>query len=108
MPGPCGTLTWKMGDVRSRAQVHSFARIFDQGMTASQPSLLLDETALAKVAEIAARRTLNQIDGELEQANFPCVVYTLYDRAKWFVLIFDLSPRAIDHGVDRIAERLFV
>src|SRR5262245_9093502 len=38
MHGLCGMLISKMGDVPSSPQAHSFARIFDQGMTASQPS----------------------------------------------------------------------
>ena len=61
-----------------------------------------------KLAEITARGALHQVDGELEQANFPRVVHALYDRAKRFVFVFDLSPGAIDHRVDRIAQRLFV
>ncbi len=38
---------------------------------------LPNQSALAKVAEIAAGRALHQIDGELEQADFPGVVHTL-------------------------------
>ena len=34
---PYGTLIWKMGDARSPAQAHSSGRIFNQGMTASEP-----------------------------------------------------------------------
>lgn len=60
----------------------------------------LNQTAFAKVAEITAGRTLYQIDGEFEQANFPCVVYALDDRAERFVFVFDLPPGAIDHRVD--------
>ena len=60
----------------------------------------LYQTAFAKVAEIAAGGTLHKIDGELEQANFPRVVYALYDRAQRFVFIFNLPPGAIDHCVD--------
>ena len=59
-----------------------------------------DQTALAKIAEITARGTLYQVDRELEQTNFPRVVYALYDRAERFVFVFDLPPGAIDHRVD--------
>ena len=57
----------------------------------------LNQTALAKIAEITAGGALHQVDGELEQTNFPRVVYSLYDRAERFVFIFDLPPGAIDH-----------
>ena len=60
----------------------------------------LDQTAFAKIAEITARGALYQVDGELEQTNFPRVVYALYDRAERFVFVFDLPPGAIDHRVD--------
>jgi len=60
----------------------------------------LDETAFSEVAEIAPRGALHQIYGELQQANFPCVVHALDDRAERFVFIFDLSLGAIDHCVD--------
>ena len=60
----------------------------------------LYQTALAKVAEIAAGRALHKVYGELEQTNFPRVVYALNNRAKRFVFIFNLPPGAIDHRVD--------
>jgi len=60
----------------------------------------LYQTALAKIAEITAGGTLHKVYGELEQANFPRVVYTLDDRAERFVFVFDLPPGAIDHRVD--------
>jgi len=63
-------------------------------------SELSDQTALAKVAEITAGGTLYKVDGELEQTNFPRVVYALDDRAERFVFVFDLPPGAIDHRVD--------
>ena len=59
-----------------------------------------EQTAFSEIAEITARGTLHQVDGELEQTNFPRVVYSLDDRAKRFVFIFDLPPGAIDHCVD--------
>jgi hypothetical protein len=60
----------------------------------------LYQTALAKVPEIIAGGALHQVDGKLEQANFPRVVYALDNRAERFVFIFDLPPGAIDYGVD--------
>ena len=59
-----------------------------------------NQTAFSEIAEITARGTLYQVDRELEQANFPRVVYALDDRAEWFVFVFDLAPGAIDHRVD--------
>ena len=59
-----------------------------------------DQTAFSEIAEITARGTLHQVDGELEQANFPSVVYSLYDCAERFVFVFDLPPGAIDYRVD--------
>jgi hypothetical protein len=43
-------LIWKMAVVRSPAQAHSFGRIYDQGMTASQPSGVGSTAAQAVVA----------------------------------------------------------
>ena len=60
----------------------------------------LDEPAFSEIAEITARGTLNKVDGELEQTNFPRVVYALDDCAEGFVFIFDLPPGAIDHRVN--------
>src|SRR4051812_11922704 len=60
----------------------------------------LYQSAFAKVAEIAAGGALHKVDGELEQANFPRVVYSLNNRAKRFVFIFNLSPGAIDHCIN--------
>ena len=68
----------------------------------------LDQTAFSEITEITAGRTLYQVDGEFEQANFPCVVYALDDRAERFVFVFDLSSGAINHRVNRVAEGLFV
>ena len=59
-----------------------------------------DQTAFSEIAQITARGTLYQVDGELEQANFPRVVYALDDGAERFVFVFDLPPGAIDHRVD--------
>ena len=82
-------------------RAHSFGRACDQGMTAAQTvAPCSDQTAFSEIAEITARGTLYQVDGELEQTNFPRVVYALYDRAERFVFVFNLLPGAIDHRVD--------
>ena len=60
----------------------------------------LQQAALAKIAEITARRTFDQIDRELEQAHFPGVIHALNDRAERFVCALDAAPGAIDHCVD--------
>jgi hypothetical protein len=59
-----------------------------------------DQTAFSEVAEIPARGALYKVDGELEQTNFPRIVYALYDRAERFVFVFNLPPGAIDNRVD--------
>jgi hypothetical protein len=59
-----------------------------------------DQTAFSEIAEITARGTLHEVDGELEQTNFPGVVYAMYDRAERFVFVSDLPPGAIDHRFD--------
>src|SRR5438552_18768096 len=111
MRGHCGTLIWSSGAARSLTRVHLSGRVFEQGMTASQPSNVgwtaaqavvpcLQQSARSKVAEITARGALHQVDGELEQTNFPRVVHALDNRAERFILIFDLPPGAIDHRVD--------
>ena len=60
----------------------------------------LDQTAFSEITEITAGRPLDQVYGELEQANFPRVVHALYDRAEWFVFVLDLPPGAINYRVD--------
>src|SRR5262245_23721208 len=109
MPGLCGMLISRKAAARSPTQARSFGRIFDRRLSASQPSWVngyrsvlpdLQQTAFSEVAKIATRRTLHQIDGELQKANFPSVVYALNDRAERFVLVFDVSPCAVNHRVD--------
>ena len=58
------------------------------------------QTALAKIAEITTGGALHQVYGELEQTNFPRVVYAVDNRAQRFVFVFHLPPGAIDHRVD--------
>jgi hypothetical protein len=55
---------------------------------------LSDQTAFSEIAEITARGTLYKVDGELEQANFPRVVYALNDRAERFVFVFNLGYKS--------------
>ena len=66
----------------------------------TQTPYKLDQTAFSEVAEIVTGRTLHQIDGELQEANFPRVVYAFDDRAERFVFVFDLSPCPINHRVN--------
>src|ERR1051325_1094553 len=65
-----------------------------------------NQAALAEVAEIAASRALDQVDRELEEANFPRLVHPLDDGAERFVGIFDATFGAIDHRIDGIARSL--
>ena len=77
-------------------------------ITVTRERSVLNQTAFAEIAEITARGALHKVDGKLEQANFPRVVYSLDNRAERFVFVFDLPPGAIDYRVDGVAERLFV
>ena len=56
-----------------------------------------DQTALAKIAEIATGGTFDQIDGEFQQAHFPGVIDTVDHRAERFIRVLDAMSRAIDH-----------
>jgi len=68
--------------------------------TAHERAAGSDQSTFAEVAKIAARGTFDQVDGELEQANFPGVIYAVNDRAERFVFAFDFAPGAIDHCVN--------
>jgi hypothetical protein len=72
-------------------------------MSCIRPS---DQTALAKFAEIAARRMFDQIDRKFQQAHFPGVIDTLDDCAERFICALDPAFSTIDYCFDRIAERL--
>src|ERR1700757_4588619 len=74
--------------------------------TARSRCISLDQAAFAEIAEITAARALHHVDGELEQANFPCVVHTLNHSAERFVCSLNPAFCAIDHCVDRITKRL--
>src|SRR4026208_470676 len=107
MRGLCGMLISKMADPRSPMPAHSFARIKEcrlptrHDLTATQAvAPCSDQTALSKVAEIIAGGALHEIYGELQQTNFPRVVYALDNGAERFVFVFDLPPGAINHSVD--------
>jgi hypothetical protein len=108
MRGPCGTLILKPAAARLRTLARLFATVFDQGVTASKPSmcnrrlpkpsfLVLDQSALSEITEIVAGRTFDQVNSELEQADFPGVIHAVNDRAERFVFALDLAPGSIDH-----------
>src|SRR5258705_13928654 len=111
--GRCGRCGSDFGDLAThdscmafmeRASGRGASRARQCGRIHSDASLtrrrLSDQTTFSEIAEITARGALYQVDGELEQTNFPRVVYALYDRAERFVFVFDLPPGAIDHRVD--------
>jgi hypothetical protein len=57
----------------------------------------LQQTPLPKIPQIAAGGTFDQIDGEFQQAHFPCVIDTLDHRAERFIRVLDAMSGAIDH-----------
>jgi hypothetical protein len=59
-----------------------------------------NQTALSEIAEIAAGRSLHEIDRELEQADLPGVVHAVNDRAERLIFAFDILSGAIDYRVD--------
>jgi hypothetical protein len=69
------------------------------------PANLLQQSSLSEIPEISTARALDKVDGELEQANFPRVIDSLNHCAKRLVFVFDEAPGAIDHRIDRIAQR---
>jgi len=50
----------------------------------------LDQTALAEAAETSAGRLLDQIDREVQQADFLRIIDALDDRAEWLAGFFHL------------------
>jgi hypothetical protein len=60
----------------------------------------LQQAALAKVAEISTSGAFDHVDGEFEQANFPCVVHALNHSAEWFVCAFHTAPGPVDDSVN--------
>src|SRR5260370_31470026 len=67
----------------------------------------LNQAAFAEVADVSAAGALDHVDGELEQADFPGIVYALDDGAERFVPVLNMRLRARDDGFDRIAKHLF-
>ena len=63
----------------------------------TRTTLDLDQTALAKIAQIAARRAFDEVDGEFQQAHFPRVVDPLDDGAERFIRALDAMFSASDH-----------
>src|SRR6266550_4089372 len=67
----------------------------------------LNQSALSEVADVSAAGALDHVDGELEQADFPGIVYALDDGAERFVPVLNMRLGACDHGFDRIPKHLF-
>ncbi len=66
----------------------------------------LNQSALSEVADVCAAGALDHVDGELEQADFPGIVYALDDGAERFVPVLNMRLCARDDGFDRIAKHL--
>src|SRR6266498_4102919 len=104
MHGLCGTLILSLAAARSLALAYLSERIFEAA--ANVRPTRLQQAALAKIAKITARRTFDEIDGELEKAHFPGIIDTLNNGAERFICALDAALGTIDHSVDRIAHRL--
>src|SRR5437870_10573020 len=50
----------------------------------------LNQSALSEVADVSAAGALDHVDGELEQADFPGIVYALDDGAERFVPVLNM------------------
>jgi hypothetical protein len=66
----------------------------------------LNQAALSEIAQIAAGRALDHVDGEFEQTDLPGIVHALDNCAERFLRALHavLCPR--DYGVNRVAYRL--
>jgi hypothetical protein len=98
MHGPYGTLILSPAAARLQVPARLSGRIFEAAVTVTPTRL--QQAALAKIAEITARRMFDEIDGELKQAHFPGIIDTLNNGAERFIGAFDAALGAIDHGVD--------
>src|SRR4030095_3014984 len=98
MHGLCGTLISSPAAAHLRVPARLSGRIFEASATV-RPTRL-QQAALAKIAKITARRTFDQIDGELEKAHLPGIIDTLNNGAERFICALDAALSAIDHGVD--------
>src|SRR2546421_11534455 len=67
----------------------------------------LNQSAFAKVADVAAAGAFDHVDRELEQTNFPRIVDALDDRTEMIVVMLDVRFCALNHRFDRIAKHLF-
>src|ERR1700730_9649170 len=83
------------------AKVFSAVRVAPRTTTVARR---LNQSALAKIADVSTGRAFDHVDGELEQANFPGIVYALDDGAERFLLVFDLRFGAGDHCLDGIVK----
>jgi len=66
-------------------------------MRAKAVAPCLQQSALAEITEIVAGGTFDQVNSELEQADFPRVIHAVNDRAERFAFTLDLAPGSIDH-----------
>src|SRR5260370_13391661 len=66
----------------------------------------LNQSALSEVADVSAAGALDHVDGELEQADFPGIVYALDDGAERFGPVLNMRLCARDDGFNRIAKHL--
>jgi hypothetical protein len=83
---------------RLQAPAHLSGNIFKaESREAAQAS---QQAALSEIAEIAARRLFDQIDGKFQQAYFPGVINTSDDCAQRFIRALDPAFRAIDYRLD--------
>src|SRR4029077_155442 len=98
MHGLYGTLILSPAAAHLRVPGRLSGRIFEAAATV-RPTRL-QQAALAKIAEITARRPFDKIDCELEQAHFPGIIDTLNNGAERLVCALDAALGAIDHGVD--------
>src|SRR5436190_22434210 len=62
-----------------------------------------NQSASTKIAKVAARRALDEIDGEFEQADFPSVVHALDHGAERFFGLLDLAFGSLNDGVHGVA-----
>ena len=68
----------------------------------------LNQTTPFEVADVLAGGALDHFDGELEQTNFPSLVYSLNNRAVGVTGILDRTPCPIDDRLQGSAHRFFL
>src|SRR3982750_1778247 len=73
----------------------------------SAASLPSTQPALPEIAHVTAAGTLDEVDGELQQAYFPGVVDALDHGAEWFFGMLDLPAGALDNRFHGVADAVF-